>query len=81
MSRYRRPCLDSYLFYKVTEIKLIEKDLSYLRQNKEKAGQLRADLAETETRYVASKETVEKIVEKLDPIQVNLCIKFKTKNE
>lgn len=47
-------------------------EIKYLRQNKEKASLIRADLESAEVKYMASRDSVAKIVQELQPIEERL---------
>ncbi|KAK3099688.1 hypothetical protein FSP39_008022 [Pinctada imbricata] len=51
------------------ELKMFKQDITYLRQHKDKASQLEADLNEVQAKLAASKESVEKVDVKLQPVE------------
>ncbi|KAJ8311256.1 hypothetical protein KUTeg_011191 [Tegillarca granosa] len=53
-------------------LKLYKQDISYLKQHKEKAAQLDADLNEYRAQLSASKDSVEKVTHQLQPIEDKL---------
>ncbi|XP_052793219.1 DNA repair protein RAD50-like isoform X2 [Mya arenaria] len=51
------------------KLKLYKNDIQYLKQNKEKAHQLEADLSEQEGKLAASHESVDRVKNQLAPIE------------
>ena len=54
-------------------VKECEVELRYLKQNKEKAAQLRETMGTKEAQLMASKDSVEKIESQIDPLEVGVC--------
>lgn len=49
-------------------------EIKYLKQSKDQAAQLKADLEDQQSRYEASRENVTKIQDKLEPLEVRVCM-------
>ncbi len=53
-------------------VKECQVELRYLKQNKEKAQQIREAVASKEAQLMSSKEKVQEIENKIDPLEVSL---------
>lgn len=55
-------------------VKECQVELRYLKQNKEKAQQIKEIVATKEAQLMSSKDNVQQIENQIDPLEVNNCI-------
>ena len=55
-------------------VKECQVELRYLKQNKEKAQQIRETVATKEAQLMSSKDNVQQIENQIDPLEVNDCV-------